>query len=99
VKGYGKLTRVDSIPIHKRGGKGLRVHRVGFETGKLAVAKLVPPQGSLVLLSSTGNVVVIPMEQISVQSRNARGVHLMALEDDEVVVSVTATGEAEMISE
>jgi len=99
VKGYGKLTRVDSVPIHKRGGKGLRVHRVGFETGKLAVAKLVPPQGSLVLLSSTGNVVVIPMEQISVQSRNARGVHLMALEDDEVVVSVTATGEAEMISE
>ncbi len=99
LKGFGKLTRVDSIPIHKRGGKGLRVHRVGFETGKLAIAKLVPPQGSLVLLSSTGNVVVIPMEQISVQSRNARGVHLMALQEDEVVVSVTATGEAETISE
>ena len=99
VKGYGKLTRVDSIPVHKRGGKGLRVHRVGFETGKLAIAKLVPPQGSLVLLSSTGNVVVIPMEQISVQSRNARGVHLMALEEGDVVVSVTATGEAELISE
>ena len=77
-RGFGKLTRVDSIPVHKRGGKGLRVHRVGFETGKLAIASLVPPQGSLMLLSSTGNVVVIPMEQISVQSRNARGVHLMA---------------------
>jgi DNA gyrase subunit A len=97
--GYGKLTRVDSIPIHKRGGKGLRVHRIGFETGKLAVARLVPPQGSLVLLSSTGNVVVIPMEQISVQSRNARGVHLMALEPGETVVSVTATGEVDIAAE
>jgi DNA gyrase/topoisomerase IV subunit A len=72
------------------------VHRVGFETGKLAIARLVPPQGSLVLLSSAANVVVIPMEQISVQSRNARGVHLMALEQGDTVVSVTATGEVEM---
>lgn len=98
-KGYGKLTRVDSIPVHRRGGKGLRVHRIGFETGKLAVAKLVPPQGSLVLLSSSGNVVVIPMEQISVQSRNARGVHLMALEQKETVVSVTPTGDVELAME
>ncbi len=98
-KGFGKLTRVDSIPVHKRGGKGLRVHRVGFETGKLSVAHLVPPQGSLVLLSSTGNVVVIPMEQISVQSRNARGVHLMALEEGDTVVSVTATGEVDLAAE
>lgn len=97
-KGYGKLTRADSIPVHKRGGKGLRVHRVGFDTGRLSIAKLVPPQGSLVLLSSSGNVVVIPMEQISVQSRNARGVHLMALEEGETVVSVTATGDAEIAS-
>ncbi|MCK5213327.1 MAG: DNA gyrase subunit A, partial [Dehalococcoidia bacterium] len=96
--GYGKLTRADSIPVHKRGGKGLRVHRVGFDTGRLSIAKLVPPQGSLVLLSSSGNVVVIPMEQISVQSRNARGVHLMALEEGETVVSVTATGDAEIAS-
>ncbi len=95
-RGYGKLTRVNSIPVHKRGGKGLRAHRVGVETGKLAVAQLVPPQGSLVLLSSTGKVVVIPVEQISVQSRNARGVHLMALEEGETVVSVTATGSVEM---
>ena len=97
-RGYGKLTRADSIPVHKRGGKGLRVHRVGFDTGRLSIAKLVPPQGSLVLLSSSGNVVVIPMEQISVQSRNARGVHLMALEEGETVVSVTATGDAEIAS-
>jgi DNA gyrase subunit A len=98
-KGYGKLTRVDSIPVHKRGGKGLRVHRIGFETGKLAIARLVPPQGSLVLLSSSGNVVVIPMEQISVQSRNARGVHLMGLDSGETVVSVTATGEVDLAAE
>ncbi len=98
-KGYGKLTRVETIPVHKRGGKGLHVHRIGLETGKLAVARLVPPQGSLILLSSTGNVVVIPMEQISVQSRNARGVHLMALEPGETVVSVTATGEVDIAAE
>ncbi len=98
-KGYGKLTRVHAIPVHKRGGKGLRVHRIGLETGKLSIARLVPPQGSLVLLSSSGNVVVIPMEQISVQSRNARGVRLMSLDQDETVVSVAATGDVDAATE
>jgi len=51
------------------------------------------------LIPSTGNVVVIPMEQISVQSRNARGVHLMALEEGDTVVSVTATGEVDLAAE
>jgi len=98
-KGYGKLTRVNSIPIHKRGGKGLRVHRVSSDTGMLAVAHLVPPQGGLALLSSSGKVILIPMDKISVLSRNARGVRLMGLGEDEVVVSVTMTDEVEMAQE
>jgi len=53
------------------------------------VSKLVPPEGTLVILSATGNVVCIPIEQISVQSRNGRGVHVMALAEEDRVVSIT----------
>ena len=88
-KGFGKLTRVQSYPIHRRGGKGIRAHRISETTGSVAVSKLVPPEGTLVILSATGNVVCIPIEQISVQSRNGRGVHVMALAEEDRVVSIT----------
>jgi len=88
-KGFGKLTRVQSYPIHRRGGKGIRAHRISEITGSVAVSKLVPPEGTLVILSATGNVVCIPIAQISVQSRNGRGVHVMALAEEDKVVSIT----------
>jgi len=53
------------------------------------VSKLVSPQGSLVMLSARGNVVNIPMEQVSIQGRGGRGARLMGLAEDDSVVSVT----------
>ncbi|MEA3253430.1 MAG: DNA gyrase subunit A, partial [Chloroflexota bacterium] len=88
-KGVGKLTRPWRYPVHRRGGKGIRAHRVSEETGKIAVAKIVPLQGSLVMLSAKGNVVCIPLEQVSIQSRNGRGVHLMALTKGDSVASIS----------
>jgi len=42
-----------------------------------------------VVLSSAGNVECIPIEQISVQTRKGRGVHIMALAEGDTVVSIT----------
>lgn len=87
-RGFGKLTKVPNYLMHKRGGKGIRAHRVSEKTGKLAGCKLVSTDGYLVMLSSKGNVVRIPMVQISIQSRNTRGVRLMTLSEDDSVVSL-----------
>jgi DNA gyrase subunit A len=88
--GFGKLTSVRNYPVHNRGGKGVRAYRVSPKTGNLAVAKLVSPQGSLVILSAGGNVVNIPMEEVSIQGRNGRGAKLMTLDEGDSVVSATA---------
>jgi len=88
-KGFGKLTPIKNYPIHNRGGKGVRAYRVGSQTGNLALSKLVSPQGSLVMLSAKGNVVNIPMEQVSIQGRGGRGARLMGLDEDDSVVSAT----------
>jgi len=87
-KGFGKLTRLERYSVQRRGGKGIRAHRVAEKTGKVAASKLVPLEGSLVMLSAKGNVECIPLEQVSVQTRNGRGVHLMALGEDDSVVSI-----------
>jgi len=88
-KGFGKLTPIKNYPVHNRGGKGVRAYRVGPKTGNLAVSKLVSPRGSLVMLSARGNVVNIPMEQVSIQGRGGRGARLMGLAEDDSVVSIT----------
>jgi DNA gyrase subunit A len=88
-KGFGKLTPTKNYPVHNRGGKGVRAYRVNPKTGNLAISKLVSPQGSLVMLSAKGNVVNIPMEQVSIQSRNGRGARLMGLDEDDSVASAT----------
>jgi DNA gyrase subunit A len=88
-KGFGKLTPTKNYPVHNRGSKGVRTYRVNPKTGNLALAKLVSPQGSLVILSTKGNVVNIPMEQVPIQSRNGRGARLMSLDEDDIVASAT----------
>jgi DNA gyrase subunit A len=87
--GFGKLTPIKNYPVHNRGGKGVRAYRVSLKTGNLAVSKLVSPQGSLVMLSARGNVVNIPMEQVSIQGRGGRGARLMGLAEGDSVVSAT----------
>jgi DNA gyrase subunit A len=90
--GFGKLTPVKNYPVHKRGGKGVRTYRVSQKTGKVAMSKLVSPQGSLAILSSKGNIEYIPMEQVSIQGRNSQGVRLMRLDEGDSVVSLTTLG-------
>jgi len=88
-KGFGKLTPTKNYPVHNRGTKGVRTYRVNPNTGNLALSKLVSRQGSLVMLSTSGNVVNIPMEQVPIQSRNGRGARLMTLDEEDRVASAT----------
>jgi len=85
--GFGKLTPIKNYPVHKWGGKGIRAHRVGEKTGKVAMSRLVSLRGYLAMLSVKGNVECIPIEQISVQGRNSRGIRLMTLAEGDSVVS------------
>jgi len=88
-RGFGKLTEMPRYSTRRRGGKGIRAHKLNEQTGKLAACRLVSPKGYLTMLSSRGNVVRIPIEQISKQSRGTKGVHLMSLDAGDSVVSIT----------
>jgi len=89
-RGFGKLTSAGSYPVQQRGGKGVYAHRVSDKTGKVVAARIVSKgEGYLVVLSSAGNVECIPIEQVSVQTRKGRGVHIMALAEGDSIVSIT----------
>jgi len=86
--GFGKLTKIANYPVYRRGGKGVRSHATNEKTGQVVAAKLVFPTQHLAMMSAQGNVLRIPIGEISVHGRNTQGVHLMKLDEGDKVISI-----------
>ena len=77
-KGVGKKTQISAFPKQKRGGQGLKVAQVTSRTGKVIVGEFIPPGAEAVILTSTtGQVVKLPVRSIPKLSRATQGVILM----------------------
>jgi DNA gyrase subunit A len=88
-KGFGKRTPMKNFPLHRRGGKGVMAHRLNEKTGKLIAARVVAPSEHIIIISSRGSAIRIPVgEEIACQGRATLGVHLKRLEPDDRVASV-----------
>ncbi|WP_031488809.1 DNA topoisomerase (ATP-hydrolyzing) subunit A [Ureaplasma canigenitalium] len=87
-KGLGKLTSVEDYRETKRGAKGVSTLRVNNKTGKLISIKVVDTDEQALMITTTGKVIRLHINQISIISRNTSGVKLMSLEDGESIKSI-----------
>jgi DNA gyrase subunit A len=77
--GYGKRTKVEDFPTHNRGGQGVILASVTAKTGNVAAIQVIDEKSDEVLLiSTTGVVIRVPMDQIRVLGRATQGVKVMA---------------------
>jgi len=96
--GFGKLTPIESYPLHNRGGKGVLAHRIGEKAGKVVAAKLTSTQGELMLISEKGVIIRVPKDNIPVLGRSTRGVSLMRVDQGTEVASIACLdGENAMV--
>jgi DNA gyrase subunit A len=86
--GYGKRTAIDEYPVHRRGGKGVITIKTNERNGRVVAAPLVEEDDELMLMTDGGKIIRMPVEGISVISRNTQGVKLMDLAPGEKVTSV-----------
>ena len=86
-RGFAKRMKFSELQQHGRGTKGQRIYNATTQTGPLIAAQRVESDWQLFLVSSSGNTTVIPLSQIPIQSRTARGVHCMQINSDERVVA------------
>jgi len=93
--GYGKRTEIDEYPIRKRGGKGVITIKTTARNGKVVGILLVGQDDDLMLMTNTGKIIRMPIEGISVISRNTQGVKLMNMEPGELVVGAVRLAEKE----
>ncbi len=88
-KGIGKLTEVDSYRLTNRGAKGVITLKVTEKTGLLSSIKLVSGDEELFIISTSGKIIRMSVNQIKSISRNTSGVKLMNLDDKEKVKSIS----------
>ena len=88
ARGFGKRTPVDEFAVKGRGGKGMIAIKTSERNGELVQALAVTPNDDIVLNSDVGTLVRTPVSQIAQTGRNAQGVTLIRLPEQEKLVSI-----------
>lgn len=90
ANGYGKRTPVDDFPTKKRGGKGVIAIKTSERNGELVGAVAIDETKELMLISDGGTLVRTRASEVAQTGRNAQGVRLIRLGENETLVGVEA---------
>lgn len=90
-RGVGKKTNLALFKGQHRGGKGVKIASVDEKMGEICFVQIVNPEDTTIIMTSTsGQIVKIPLASIPPRSRTAKGVILMRFSDkSDKVVSAT----------
>ncbi len=96
ANGYGKRTPVDDFPTKKRGGKGVIAIKTSERNGELVGAVAIDESKELMLISDGGTLVRTRASEVARTGRNAQGVRLIRLGNEEILVGVVAVEAVEV---
>ena len=86
--GYGKRTKIEEYPIHKRGGQGVIAMQTSERNGALVGAVLVDESDELMLITDGGTLVRTRTSEISILGRNTQGVRVIRPAKNEKVIGL-----------
>jgi DNA gyrase subunit A len=93
--GFGKRTSIDEYPVHKRGGKGVITIKTSQRNGMVVGILEVHDDEDVMLVTDRGKIIRMPVNTISVISRNTQGVKLIGMDPGERVMSAACLAEKE----
>ncbi len=88
AKGLGKLSSSHDYPIRGRGGMGVTAWEKSMRGGEIVASFPVEKGDQIMLATSTGQSIRVPVDGISFRSRGAGGVRVFNTRAGETVVSV-----------
>jgi DNA gyrase subunit A len=94
-QGYGKRTRISDYPVKGRGGLGVKTVQLTEARGQLAGALAVREGYQLMLISTGGTVIRLPVEEVKRLGRSTQGVIVMRLRSGEQVSSIALVADSE----
>ncbi|WP_172823729.1 DNA gyrase subunit A [Paracoccus aminovorans] len=93
AKGAGKISSSFDYPLRGRGGQGVTAMDKAMRGGPLVASFPVERDDQIMLATSTGQSIRVPVDGISFRSRSAGGVRVFNTGTDETVVSVARIAE------
>ena len=95
--GYGKRTPSEEYRRQGRGGKGIKTCNITDKNGDLVTMKVVTGEEDLMLITTAGVLIRIPVSSISMTGRNTQGVKLISLNkaENEYVATVAKVDKEE----
>jgi DNA gyrase subunit A len=97
--GYGKRTRVDEYPVKGRGGLGVKTVQLAEAKGHLAGARVVRDGYQVMLISTGGTVIRMPVEDVKRLGRSTQGVIVMRLREGEQVSALAPVVESDAVAD
>jgi DNA gyrase subunit A len=88
-KGYGKRSEFDLYRKTNRGGKGVRTINITDKTGKLVAMGNVTMDEDLMIINRSGVIIRMEVKKISETGRNAQGVKLITIREEDSIAAVS----------
>lgn len=86
--GFGKRTELDEYRVQQRGGKGVITYKITPKTGELVGVKITDENNDVMLITDTGTIIRMSVNEISVLGRSTQGVTLIRTNNGGKVVSI-----------
>ena len=93
--GYGKRTRIADYPVKGRGGMGVKTVQLTDAKGKLVGSRIVRDGYQVMLISTGGTMIRIPVDDVRRLGRSTQGVIVMRLRGDERVSALAPVVESD----
>jgi len=97
--GYGKKTDLNAYRITHRGSKGVKALNVTEKNGNIVSFKAVTGNEDLIVITNSGIVIRMPLDQVSSTGRVAQGVKLINLKEEQKVAAVAVVISEEAIED
>ena len=92
-KGLGKRSNIADYPVQGRGGKGVISIKTTEKSGKAVGLMQVRDEDEVVMITSSGKLIMTLAGNISLLGRNTQGVKLMDVEGEDKIVSIGRVAE------
>ncbi|MBU4220730.1 MAG: DNA gyrase subunit A, partial [Euryarchaeota archaeon] len=93
--GYGKRTEFEEYRAMNRGGQGVITIDVSIRNGNVVDIRTVHEDDEIMVTTSKGIVIRVPVSGIKVQGRNTQGVRIMKVDGGDRVVGVATLAKEE----
>jgi len=100
ANGLGKRTNIDEFSVQHRGGKGVKCYKITEKTGVVVGAKAVVDGQEILMITTQGIIIRMPIDSVSKLGRVTSGVKMMATdaENNITVASISLVTE-EVVNE